>query len=202
MVKLRTPKRFDSEFEKALFAGHVGPVLTQALINNKHCYLEQPEWTELYRTLISDTKFLHTRSSLTIGIRSLMFPLPGLWHDTGIVVRSSQIFDDDALLALKDRSAKLQREFLEWTEEYKNHCVRLSLASPPPEELALRRELFGTSLEGLILVKRLIATVDDRERVRIEMETQALAHLLLELQEQPSPKFSWLFSGHEVGKKI
>jgi hypothetical protein len=33
----------------------------------------------------------------------------------------------------------------------------------------------------------------------LERETQGLAHLVLDLQKQPSPKHSWLFSGHEVG---
>lgn len=129
-----------------------------------------------------------------------MFRLPGLWHDTGLAINGTELFDDDALGVLKNRCLKLQRDFLSWTEDYKSHCVRLSLTSPPSQELAMRRELFGTSCEGLIIVKRLIATVSDRDREHLETEIQALAHLLLELQEQHSPKFSWLFAGHEVGK--
>lgn len=199
LVKNRTSARFETEFDKALFAAHVGPVLTQALVTNNHCYLEEPEWAALYESLILDTKYLHDRSTLTISIRILMFPLPGLWHDMGVVVNSEQLFDDEAMRALEERSRELQQKCLAWMEDYKSHCVRMSLLSPPPQELALRRELFGTSLECLMLLKRLIATVCDADREQLEVEGQALAHLLLELQEQPSPGFSWLFSGHEVG---
>ena len=84
-------------------------------------------------------------------------------------------------------------------EEYKAHCVRMSLASPPPQELDLRRELMGTALECLVIVKRLFSTICDEEREKFESEAQALSHLILDLQKQPSPKHSWLFTGHETG---
>lgn len=63
----------------------------------------------------------------------------------------------------------------------------------------MRRELFGTSLESLLLAKRLLATVCEGERITLEGQIQALAHLIFELQKQPSPKHSWLFTGHETG---
>lgn len=183
-----------------MFAAHVGPALTQALVNHTHCYLEHPEWTKLYQSLVHPSKYLHDRSPLTIDIRSTMFKLSGVWHDTTDVVNGLELFDDDALASLKARCIDLQRQCLNWMDEYKSHCVKLSLESPPPEELAMRRELFGTSVECLILLKRIIATVSDPDREALETETQALAHLLLGLQEQPGPKFSWLFAGHEVGE--
>ena len=142
LVTSRTPERFETDFERALFAAHVGPVLTQALTEMTPCYLEQPEWTKLYKSLIQDSKFLHDRSALTINVRSLMFPLPALWRDTDTVVRGLKLFDDGALSALKVRCLKSQQDLLGWMEDYKDHCVRLSLTSPPPRELALRRELF------------------------------------------------------------
>lgn len=98
-----------------------------------------------------------------------------------------------------ERCRNSHKAFLEWLEDYKAHCVRLSFAQPPPWELALRRELFGAAMECLVIVKRLLATVCELDRCSLEVETQALAHLILDLQKQPSPKHSWLFSGHEVG---
>lgn len=153
----------------------------------------------LYKSLIKDTDYLHNRSSLTINVRSLMFELPGLWHDIGDTITGTGLFDDSELAVLEHRCRKAQRAYIDWMEEYKSHCVRLSLASPPPTELALRRELFGAALECLVLIKRLLSTVCDYDRVALELETQALAHLILDLQKQPSSPNSWLFSGHEVG---
>lgn len=128
-----------------------------------------------------------------------MFLLPGLWQEVDLAIKSDTLFDDNALESLADRCRKIQRDILGWTEDYKNHCVRLSLAVPSAEELAMRRELFGLSLECLVIFKRLLATVADREREELEIQAQACSRLLLDLQDQPSSKHSWLFSGHEVG---
>lgn len=199
LIRHRTPQRFQSEFEKALFAAHVGPVVSECLVDNKRCYLEEEQWSDLYRSLIQESHFLHDRSALTIHARLLMFPLSGLWCDVEAAVTGSDLFDDDVLSKLEKRCREAQRSFIDWMEDYKSHCVRLSLATPPPKELALRRELFGSALECLAVVKRLLAAVCDQQRVSLETETQALVHLIFDLQKQPSPKHSWLFSGHEVG---
>jgi hypothetical protein len=174
-------------------------MISECLVSNERCYLEEPVWTELYKSLTQEKDFLDDRSALTINLRSLMFPMSGLWHDVGKAVTGPQLFDDDTLASLAYRCRKLHKEGIDWMEEYKAHCVRLSLSTPPPEEIAMRRELFGSALECLILAKRLLATVCDDEREGLEAETQALAHLILNLQKQPSTKHSWLFSGHEVG---
>lgn len=149
--------------------------------------------------MIQETDFLTDRSSLTVNVRSLMFELPGLWHDVGETLTGPQLFDDEAMLALEIRCRNSHVGFINWMEDYKSHCVRMSLAATPCSELAMRRELFGAALECLTIVKRLLASVCDREREKLEVEAQALAHLILDLQKQPSPKHSWLFSGHEVG---
>jgi hypothetical protein len=153
----------------------------------------------LYASLTVDSNYLTDRNPLTIKVRLMMFPMPGLWRDVGEAITGPDLFDDQAIAALEVRCRKAHRDYIDWMEDYKSHCVRLSLASPPLMELGLRRELFGTVLECLSIVKRLLATVCDKERVSLEAETQALARLILDLQKQPSPKHSWLFSGHEVG---
>jgi hypothetical protein len=154
---------------------------------------------DLYRSLAQDKDYLDDRSPLTVNLRAIMFSLPGLWHDVGDVVTGPQLFDDDALTRLASRCREVHQKYIDWMEDYKSHCVKLSLTTPPQSEIEMRRELFGASLECLVLVKRFLATVYDRERVKLETETQALAHLILDLQKQPSSSHSWLFSGHEVG---
>ncbi|KAK4549580.1 hypothetical protein LTR36_006577 [Oleoguttula mirabilis] len=199
LVKHRSASRFETDFEKALFAAHVGAIISEALVNNTECYLDQPEWTELYASMTQESHFLTDRSALSIQVRLAFFILPGLWHDVGECVNSAEYFSCGPLTLLESRCRKAHRKLLDWLEDYKAHCVRLSFAQLPPSELALRRELFGSALECLAIVKRLLATVCDTERRSLEVETQALAHLVLDLQKQPAPKHSWLFSGHEVG---
>lgn len=200
LVKTRTPARFKTEFEKALFAAHVGPTMSVALMGGMPNFLGHPEWQELYHSLAIDSDVLTDRSPLTIRIRSVMLMLPDLWHHVEQAVRGPGLFDDDVLKALASRLRDVHRTILAWTEDYKAHCVRWSLVSPPQSELAMRRELLGSSLECLVILKRLLASVADEERLQLEVECQALAVLLLDLQKQPSSKHSCLFSGHEVGE--
>lgn len=88
---------------------------------------------------------------------------------------------------------------MESLEEYKTHVLQTAFLQPSSEELALRRELYGLAHEGLILVKRLQASVSDTDRLELEAEVQNAAKTILDMQNQPSPRHSWLFSGHELG---
>lgn len=199
LVCYRSPSQFQTEFEKALFAAHVGAIISESLIHNTHCYLEQIQWQTLYKSLIQQSQFLTNRSPLAINLRLTMFSLPSLWHDVGEAVNGLLTYVHVDMASLEKRCRIVHSELIQWLESYKDHCVYLSLARVPESELALRRELFGSAMECLVVVKRLLATVCEPDRRSLETETQALAHLIIDLQAQPSPKYSWLFSGQEVG---
>jgi len=77
LVKHRSTNRFRTDFEKALFAAHVGPCVSEALVSNQHCYLEELKWTTLYLSLMEETPFLTDRSPLTMKVRVMMIKLPG-----------------------------------------------------------------------------------------------------------------------------
>lgn len=78
IVKHRGPRRFVTEFEKALFAGHVGTAVSESLLANEHCYLEAPRWLALYLAMVQESDFLTDRHPLTLKIRLSMFKLPGM----------------------------------------------------------------------------------------------------------------------------
>lgn len=128
-----------------------------------------------------------------------MFSVPGLWYDVNEAVTGPLLFDDETLVSLEARCRKLHTDFIDWIEDYKEHCVKHSLTTPPPEELATRRDIYGAGLECLAVLKRLLATVCEKERLKLECEAQATAQLLLDLQKQTSSRHSWLFAGHEAG---
>lgn len=73
IVQHRTSKRFTSDFDRALFIAHIGPLVFESLISHNHCYLAEPEWLGLYQSLSLRTPHLDDRSPLAIQIRSLMF---------------------------------------------------------------------------------------------------------------------------------
>lgn len=101
--------------------------------------------------------------------------------------------------ALAQRCRESQVGYLESLEAYKDHVVRAAFSQPSPSEIALRREVYGLAHEGLILVKRLRASVWDPDRLPLEAEVQIVAHSIFDMQDQPVSQHSWLFSGHELG---
>ncbi|QKX61714.1 uncharacterized protein TRUGW13939_08869 [Talaromyces rugulosus] len=200
LIKHRTPRRFDSDFDKALFVAHIGPIVFDCLLDHRPCYLAEPQWMEIYHSLVCDLNTLTERSLLATSMRSQMIKLPDLWHDLNRTIRGSDLFNEEGQVSLLFRCFNARQQFLDWIEEYQSYCTRMSPVSPSPQELALRRELYGTAIECLIVVKRLLETIIyTDESLAIEAEVQALAQSLLDLQKQPSPKHSWLFMGHEMG---
>ena len=148
-------------------------MVTECLLDDVPCYLAQPEWMKLFESLSLESDYLTDRSSLTIRSRSLMIQLPGLWHDVGEVVNGDGLFDDGALLPLQRRCRHEHAELLRWMEDYKSHVVKMSLVAPTQKEIDLRRELLGAVLECFCIAKRLLATVCDDERTKLETEVQA-----------------------------
>jgi hypothetical protein len=200
VIQRRTPSRFKTEYEKMLFHAHIGPIFTEALMTNSPCYLEQPEWMALYESLIQETPWLTDRSEIVIRIRmrilSLTSVLPAV---TAALNPDIDARDEGTLLTLELKARETHAAILQHLESYKAHVVRTSMAHAPQSELALRREVFGTALEVLCVYKRILASFCDGERFQLENEAQALAALIFDLQKQPAPRHSWIYSAHEKG---
>lgn len=203
LFKHRGPTRFKSEYEKALFAGHIGAMVADAMQENVHCYLAAPEWMELYDSLAKrDLVELDDRHQLVVDVRKHMFHISGLWHDVEAALNGESLYDDEELDALEKRCKCLHKVFVGWMEQYKSHCFKHSLTRPSHKELCYRREAFGCGLDSLLLCKRLRQCVcrDAAQRIALEVEVQAVAEMMLDLQDQPDqPKYSWLFAGREQG---
>lgn len=56
--------------------------MSETLLANEHCYLEEPKWTELYLSMMEESNFLTDRSPLTLKVRLSMFKLPGKCAET------------------------------------------------------------------------------------------------------------------------
>lgn len=198
VVKRRTPSRFKTDYEKMLFHAHIGPTFTEALWRNEACYLEQPQWMRLYESLIEETPWLTDRSAVVIRIRMRLLSLCSMLPDTMKALDPDKS-DGGLLLTIELKARANHAALLKALEDYKAHIVRTSMAHAPQSELALRREVFGTALECLCIYKRIISSFCDEERVTLEAEAQDLATRIFDLQNQPAPRHSWIYSQHEKG---
>lgn len=224
IVKHRAPSHFREEFDKALFAAYVGPIVYHSLTSRRPCYLQDLEWKSLYESLIQQSDSLTHRSLLTIRLRKLMFRyvsksttifqtilyhylillpivsrVPGLCYELEMSIIQNETCDDDIASALQERCRLTREELQGWWGDYTAHCVSTSLRPTSFRELSLRRELLGMFWECVIIVNRLLSTLVDEERIMRETETQTAALALLKLQDQCLSTHSWLFTYYETG---
>jgi hypothetical protein len=198
VIQRRTPARFTTDYEKMLFHAHIGPIFSEALMNNERCYLEQPQWMALYESLIQETPYLTDRSEVVIRLRMRILGLSGVLPAVTQAL-NPEAYDEGTLMTLELKARETLASIQKCLRSYKAHVVRTSMTAVPQSELALRREVYGTALEALCVYKRILASFCEDERLQLESEAQDLAAKIFELQTQPAPRHSWIYSVHEKG---
>lgn len=123
--------------------------------------------------------------------------LPGIWHE----VHESVVHPtaDSIAPCLIELCSRAHSDLVTWFRQYETYCAETSLVIPTAEDLAKRRELLGIALECLAVVKRLLATVYIQQSATLEKQAQQMAVGIMNLQNDSSPIYSWLFSSHEIG---
>jgi len=184
-----------------MFLAIVGPTVESALLNNTHCFLEDPKWKALYLSLAQETAHLTDRSPLVLQLRTILIDLPGLWHDMNhALCHNDDLSSSSALVSsLLTRTEDFDARMTAWQEAYKTHCLRTSLcAHPAQQEIDKRREVYGSFLECLLLTKRFLGVLVDADRPRHERACQRVAHEVMQLQEQQCSPHLWLFCTYKV----
>lgn len=140
MIKLRGPGVYGSDFEKALFMSHVGPnvrrtpyllvidgiltgsgcllQITECILNNRACFLEQPAWTTVLQSIVTDNPLVPERSTMLVSLLILQTWIPRLFKDiTATICRDC----DPPLATVADltlRTRKLRESLKNWCSTY------------------------------------------------------------------------------------
>ncbi|KAF2154491.1 hypothetical protein K461DRAFT_320595 [Myriangium duriaei CBS 260.36] len=202
LIKHRTPDRFQTDFEKALFYAHTGPVVFEALSGSQDCrygcYLQEGIWSQLYSSISEDSDELTGRSPLAIALKLELFALPGLWLEIDECINNGELLREDVTCILEVRCRQADYKFTSWLQRYKAYCLSKPSYGLTSAEVAERRELQGLALECSVVVKRLISTVCGHRTQRLAQEELQAADALLEMQNGPKPQHAWMLSGSEV----
>ncbi|RAL68026.1 hypothetical protein DID88_008749 [Monilinia fructigena] len=83
LILLRTPESYTTDFERALFMGHTGPIMTEALLNGERCFLEQPAWQNLLLSIICKEEYytISDRSEIVVHLIMTKSNIPGTFWD-------------------------------------------------------------------------------------------------------------------------
>ncbi|KKP04207.1 hypothetical protein THAR02_03725 [Trichoderma harzianum] len=80
LIQLRGPDRFQTDFELALFMAHIGPIVTEAFLSNKLCFLAEEPWKRVLRAAIcNDPSIPSTQSELMHELWSSLIYGPNIF---------------------------------------------------------------------------------------------------------------------------
>ncbi|PTB37944.1 hypothetical protein M441DRAFT_173355 [Trichoderma asperellum CBS 433.97] len=118
IIKLRGPQNYTSEFEKCLFMGHVGPMATEAILNNETCFLDHPAWKATLLSIITDDPLVPERSTMVISIVLIFVTIPTLFKRFTDVICHKP---DEPLQIIKElisRAQELRVSLQGWYHKY------------------------------------------------------------------------------------
>ncbi|KAM0252118.1 hypothetical protein ACHAQJ_007858 [Trichoderma viride] len=203
LIKFRGLRRFQTDFELALFMAHVGPMVVEAFLHNKKCFIAEEHWQQVMHAAI------HSDPSIPPEERNLVYELwrhivngPNIYIQVADLVLSpiSPSEDDiERAIACLQRDQEHLKMWLGLARGLEligsaaeRHGVFFtpslwsgSACSNPPERI-LCPVLQGTFLMCYILKARLLSSLSPSRFYGAEAECQALAHEILRLEADPS----------------
>ncbi|KAL6899917.1 hypothetical protein GGI43DRAFT_53705 [Trichoderma evansii] len=118
LIQLRGPQNYKSEFEKCLFMGHIGPMATEAILNNEICFLDNPAWKAVILSIITDDPLMPERSTMVISIVLIFVTIPILFKGftDAICYNPDQPFQ--VITELISGAQKLRASLQDWYHTY------------------------------------------------------------------------------------
>ncbi|TAQ84040.1 hypothetical protein B7494_g7626 [Chlorociboria aeruginascens] len=202
LIQLRGPKNYNTEFEKALFIAHTGTNMTECLLNNERCFLEQDIWQAVFQSLINkEDSPIADRSEIVITLFKFKSFIPGLVMDVTNLICHTPSVSAEAIIELTSRIRAHRSRFLLWLSRWKALVDCAPYMTPGSAEFDRRSKVFATYLSCHMLSNRLLAAVSAMERKELEKETQCLAGqmLKLEVEVKTSDSSACLFMAQTMG---
>ncbi|KAL7933150.1 hypothetical protein V8C35DRAFT_305066 [Trichoderma chlorosporum] len=203
LIKLRGPHRFQTDFELALFMAHVGPMVVEAFLHNKTCFIVEEHWQNVMRAAI------HNDPSIPAEQRNLVYELwrhivagPNIFIQVAdLILSPTPPSEGDIEYAIESlqrdqahlkvwlglaRDLELVGNAAERHGNFFSPSVWSRSACADAPDPPLCPILHGTFLMCYILKARLLSSISPSRFCSAEAECQALAHEILCLQEDQS----------------
>ncbi|KAL7948820.1 hypothetical protein V8C42DRAFT_230334 [Trichoderma barbatum] len=202
LIQLRGPDRFQTEFELALFMAHIGPIVTEAFLNNRLCFLSEEPWRKVLRAAIcSDPSIPAGQSELMHELWSSLIFGPNIFKMvTDLVLAPVEPSPSIIETAIKRIQCDLdhlnkwvgllqrQQSAVEKVLSKNNSSLALNDASDwgSSKKYIPWLILQGTSTMCSILKRRLLNSLAPSRYVHIELESQSLARRAIGLDSDPT----------------
>jgi hypothetical protein len=156
--------------------------MTECLLNNEHCFLEQEAWQKVFVSAIKETSTITDRSEIVITLLMLKCFIPGYFADVTNIIFNTQ--DGQALdpSNIASQLRQLRADLLKWHGRYEAILRRTPKIPPGSAEYDSHCKVFATYLSCLIISSRLLGALSGVERLELEDTAQSLAEQMFELE--------------------
>ena len=155
--------------------------MTEAMLENERCFLEEEPWRLLLESLILENHGLLHQSETAMTILILKSRVPGIFKDTTAVICNNNQLDFLKLRALFG-AHELLADLGSWLCKYTD-IIFLSRDGPAGfHSHEMRSDIMSTYLSCRMIVTRLLAALSTEELASMEEEAQQLASQTFELE--------------------
>ncbi|KAG0645217.1 Uncharacterized protein D0Z07_9032 [Hyphodiscus hymeniophilus] len=177
--------------------------MTEALITGQRCFLEQPAWQTVLRSVIMpDAPLLSDRGSTVVELMVLKCNIPGLFLDVTNMICHQSDPDASFIIEMACKIHQLRVDLVKWHAEF-GSIVRSNPAvyTPGTAEFDRRCQVFATYISCMIISSRLLGAISPTERSELEEETQVLTGqmLNLEIEVKKASLQTYLFLAQTLG---
>lgn len=114
MIKLRGPDSYSSDFEKSLLMSHLGPILSESILNNQACFLDDPTWLRVILSIVTNNPDVPERSTMVISLLAILITIPRLFKDFTEAICHDPDPRFKTLVGLMTRAKGVRSSLQEW----------------------------------------------------------------------------------------
>jgi hypothetical protein len=156
--------------------------MTEALLNNERCFLEQKPWQKVFRSMILDEDFkISDRSEITVSLIMLKAFIPGFFVDITNIICTDMEPDVDFVHTVASRLRQQRADLLKWYMRYQGILKLYPDMRPGSPEFDNHCKVYSTYLSCIMISSRLLACLSGSERLELEESAQELADEMIEL---------------------
>lgn len=154
--------------------------MTESMLNNETCFLEEPEWTAVFKSIIIKDSIASDRSESAINLLILKSYISRLFLDVTNAICYPDYTGGPHIENIVRRAEKLKADLREWRAKFDELCPR----PWPSKDITMYDncvKIVGIYYSLTILSNRLVSAVSGIDRAKMEADVQALADQSLAL---------------------
>ncbi|KAL8787923.1 MAG: hypothetical protein Q9213_001950 [Squamulea squamosa] len=176
LIQLRGPRGYETDFEKALFLGQVGPILSVAALTGTPCFLEEPAWQGLFRSIALRKPVFSKYSDASVEARACISLVPGLFCSIRSVLRNP-IDDPEEAQELLNRIVELRARLTALKVQHNLTAVNVS-----HRKYDLQYDLVSLYAANSAMLERFIVALDSKTAIAAEARAQHLSEQIVHLE--------------------